>query len=60
MVLYTRYSTSYASWSVGYGAKSEYAHMLPDELVELMEPMGFQGRKKVVSRLLEELQATVA
>jgi hypothetical protein len=58
MVLYTRYSTSYASWSVGYRAKPEYADMLPAELVELMEPMGFQGQKKVVGRLLEELQKT--
>lgn len=58
MVLYTRYSTSYASWSVGYGAKAEYAHMLPEELVELMQPLGFQGRKKVVERLLEELRRT--
>jgi len=56
MVLYTRYCTSYASWSVGYRALPEYAHMLSPELVELMEPMGFQGRKKVVKQLLEELQ----
>lgn len=58
IVLYTRYCTSYASWSPGYRAMPEYAHMLPPDLVELMEPMGFQGRKKVVNRLLEELKAT--
>ncbi len=56
LVLYTRYYTSYASWSIGYGAKPDYAHLLPDDLVELMQPMGFQGRKKIVNRLLEELQ----
>ena len=56
MVLYTRYSTSYASWSVGYHANPDYVHKLPEDLVELMEPMGFQGQKKVVGRLLEELQ----
>ena len=60
MVLYTRYSTSYASWSVSYRALPDYAHMLPDDLVELMEPKGFQGRKKVTERLLEELGATHA
>ncbi|MCE9591048.1 MAG: phytanoyl-CoA dioxygenase family protein [Planctomycetes bacterium] len=57
MVLYTRYCTSYASWSVNYRALPEYAHMLPPDLVELMEPMGFQNRKKVTKRLLEELGA---
>lgn len=57
LVLYTRYGTSYASWSVGYRAIAEHAHKLPPDLVELMEPMGFQGRKKVVTRLLGELQA---
>jgi hypothetical protein len=56
MVLYTRYSTSYASWSVGYKANPDYAHLLTEELIELMEPMGFQGEKKIVGRLLQELQ----
>lgn len=57
IVLYNRYCTSYASWSPGTRAKPNYAHLLPGELVELMEPMGFQGRKKVVDRLLAEQQA---
>lgn len=57
IVLYTRYGTSYASWSVGYRAMAEHAAKLPPELVELMEPAGFQQRKKVVNRLLEELKA---
>lgn len=54
LVLYTRYCTSYASWSPGYRAQPEYAHLLPPELVELMEPAGFQTRKKMVTALLKE------
>ena len=54
MVLYTRYCTSYASWSVGYRANPAFAHLLPPELVELMEPRGFQSPKAMVKKLLAE------
>lgn len=55
MMLFTRYCTSYASWSVGYRALAGHADKLTPELIELMEPAGFQVRKKVVAKLLEEL-----
>jgi hypothetical protein len=57
MVLYTRYSTSYASWSVNYRARPEYEDKLPADLVELMQPRGFQSQKNVTKKLLAELSA---
>lgn len=55
--VFVRYSTSYASWSPGLRPIPEFRDRLPDEVAELMEPAGFQHRKRVVKRLLEELGA---
>ena len=55
MMLFTRYCTSYASWSVGYRAIEEHKDKLTPELIELMEPAGFQTKKAVVTKLLTEM-----
>lgn len=55
VALFFRYSTSYASWSVGWNVKPNYAHLVDEDIKELMAPMGFQGRKKVVDKLLKEI-----
>ena len=54
MTTFTRYSTSYASWSPGNRALEEYKHRLDPELYELMQESGFQVEKKVVQRLLAD------
>lgn len=53
--VFVRYSTSYASWSPGHGPLEEHRDKLWPEVYELHQQMGFQGRKKVVQRLLAEL-----
>jgi ectoine hydroxylase-related dioxygenase (phytanoyl-CoA dioxygenase family) len=52
---FVRYSTSYASYSPGAAPIEEYREQIPEELYELKLTAGFQNRKKVVQRLLEEL-----
>ena len=54
MTTFTRYSTSYASWSPGNFALEEHKHRLDPELYELMQESGFQVEKKVVQRLLAD------
>jgi len=53
--LFTRYSTSYASWSPGKAPYPEFRHQLTEEVAELREMSGFQHRKKVVQRILADL-----
>ncbi|MDP6360661.1 MAG: hypothetical protein QF473_36450, partial [Planctomycetota bacterium] len=53
--LFMRYSTAYASWSPGAGPLEEHRDKIPDEIYELKQTAGFQHRKKVVQRLLDEL-----
>jgi len=55
--IFVRYCTSYASWSPGYNADPKYADMLTDDLRDLMRPAGFQGSKRVVTKLLEAMNA---
>ncbi|MCE9591911.1 MAG: phytanoyl-CoA dioxygenase family protein [Planctomycetes bacterium] len=58
VAMFFRYSTSYATWSVGWNVKPDYRHLVSDDLAELMAPMPFQGRKKVVDKVLKELAPT--
>jgi hypothetical protein len=53
--VFSRYSTSYASWSPGLGPIKEFKDRIPEEIYELKQIAGFQHRKKVVERLLGEL-----
>ena len=53
--MFQRYCTSYASWSPGAGPKEEHRDQLSDGVYEMKLQGGFQGPKKVVDRLLEEL-----
>ena len=53
--VFVRYSTSYASWSPGYGPIEEHRSKLSEEVYELLQIAGFQHRKQVVSRLLAEM-----
>jgi ectoine hydroxylase-related dioxygenase (phytanoyl-CoA dioxygenase family) len=55
-----RYCTTYASWSPGVGPIAEYRHLLSDEVAELMSMLGHQACKKVVQRLLDEMEAGTA
>ena len=50
--VFVRYSTSYASWSPGYGPIEEHGDKLPDEIYELLQMASSQHRKRVVNRLL--------
>ncbi|MBM3263729.1 MAG: phytanoyl-CoA dioxygenase family protein [candidate division Zixibacteria bacterium] len=54
--VFVRYSTSYASWSPGVGPKEEYRSKLSEGVYEMKKQAGFQGPKKIVSQLLEEIQ----
>jgi hypothetical protein len=56
--VFVRYSTSYASWSPGAGPLEEYRDRLPEELYELMQMRGFQSRKRVVQRLMNEMRTS--
>jgi hypothetical protein len=53
--VFVRYCTSYASWSPGHGPIEAHRDKLSPEVYELHQQMGFQGRKKVVERLLKEI-----
>lgn len=52
---FIRYSTSYASWSPGYGPIEEHKDKLSDDVCELLQVSGCQMRKGVVNRLLAEM-----
>jgi len=52
---FVRYSTSYASWSPGHAPLEAHKDKISDEIYELHQMLGFQGRKKVVERLLSEI-----
>lgn len=53
--VFVRYSTSYASWSPGYGPIEEHRDKLPDDIYELLQMASFQNRKRVVDRLLADI-----
>jgi len=53
--VFVRYSTSYASWSPGHGPNEQHKDKISEEIYELHQTLGFQGRKKVVDRLLAEI-----
>ncbi|HVF11431.1 MAG TPA: phytanoyl-CoA dioxygenase family protein [Abditibacteriaceae bacterium] len=53
--VFVRYSTSYASWSPGHGPLEEHKDKISDEIYELHQTLGFQGRKKVVQHLLTDM-----
>ena len=53
--VFVRYSTSYASWSPGYGPIEEHRDKLPDDIYELLQIASFQNRKRVVDRLLADI-----
>jgi len=53
--VFVRYGTSYASWSPGYGPIEAHRDKLSDDVYELLQMAGFQHRKRVVKRLLEEM-----
>ena len=53
--VFVRYSTSYASWSPGYGPIDEHRDKLSEEVYELLQMAGFQHQKQVVGRLLAEM-----
>lgn len=53
--VFVRYSTSYASWSPGVGPMAEHQDKLSDDVCELMQMAGFQHRKGVVQRILEQM-----
>ncbi len=53
--VFVRYSTSYASWSPGKGIIEQFASRLSEDVKELKQPAGFRHRKKVVQRLLDDM-----
>ena len=52
---FVRYSTSYASWSMGHAPIEAHKDKISDDIYELQQMQGFQQRKKVVDRLLAEI-----
>ena len=56
--VFTRYCTAYASWSPGHGPVEAHRDKISPEVYELHQPLGYQGQKKVVTRLLAELGET--
>lgn len=57
--VFVRYSTSYASWSPGHGPIEAHKDKISPEVYELHQMLGYQGRKKVVQRLMSELGTTL-
>ena len=55
--IFSRYTTSYASWSPGGAPLEEYRDRISEDLYELKQVASFRHRKKVVERLLQELAA---
>ncbi len=53
--VFLRYSTSYASWSPGVGPKEEYKDKISEEVYQMKQQWGFQGKKPVVERLIKEI-----
>ena len=53
--VFVRYSTSYASWSPGLAPIAEHRDKLWPEVAELQSTAGFQHRKDVVKRILNDL-----
>jgi len=53
--VFVRYSTSYASWSPGVGPKEEYRDKISEDVYQLKQQWGFQGKKPVVERLIKEI-----
>jgi len=56
--VFVRYSTSYASWSPAHAPFEEHKAKISDEIYELQQIQGFQTRKKVVDRLLAEIDSS--
>ena len=53
--VFVRYSTSYASWSPGYGPIEQHRNKLSEEVYELLQMAAHQHRKRVVEWLLAEM-----
>ena len=57
--VFVRYSTSYASWSPGAGPKEDYKDRISEDVYQMKQQWGFQGRKPVVERMVEEIGSLV-
>ena len=55
--MFQRYCTSYASWTPGAGPLEEYRDRLSEGACDMKRQGGFQGPKRVVERLLADLEA---
>jgi ectoine hydroxylase-related dioxygenase (phytanoyl-CoA dioxygenase family) len=53
--MFQRYCTSYASWSPGSGPKEEHREKISEGVYEMKQQGGFQGPKKIVEKLVAEI-----